>query len=130
MTPKSASVASTRKAAFPLPSTMIPIQLHARRDADRSSAEDSWENEGGHLPRLDSANRQAATPMPTLGELEGLATEVRIMASTFSRDFANGRVGTRYNTYEHRSRVLRQLTAKLDAMRERKAGLEAQEHRR
>jgi len=51
------------------------------------------------------------------------------MASTLSRDFADGRVGTRYNTYAHRSRVFRQLTAKLDSMREHKAGFEAQEQR-
>ena len=121
MTQNGASVASTRKAVLPLPPS-IPIQVPARRDADRSSAEESWENEGGHLPRFASVNRQAATPMPMVGELEGLATEVSLMASTLSRDFADGRVGTRYNTYEHRSRVLRQLTAKLDAMREQKAG--------
>jgi hypothetical protein len=37
---------------------------------------------------------------------------VRLMASTLFDDFANGRVGTRSNTFEHRSRVVRQLAAK------------------
>jgi len=37
---------------------------------------------------------------------------VRHMASTLFDDYANGRVGTRSNTFEHRSRVLRQLAAK------------------
>jgi len=38
--------------------------------------------------------------------------EVRRMADTLYADVANGRVGTRSNTFEHRSRVLRQLAAK------------------
>jgi hypothetical protein len=37
---------------------------------------------------------------------------VRLMASALYDDFANGRVGTQSNTFEHRSRVLRQLAAK------------------
>ncbi len=39
------------------------------------------------------------------------------MTATFSDDFANGRVGKRHNTYEHRSRVLRQMKGRLAAMR-------------
>jgi hypothetical protein len=38
--------------------------------------------------------------------------EVRRMADAFYADFANGQVGRRFNSFEHRSRVLRQLTAK------------------
>jgi len=38
--------------------------------------------------------------------------EVRRMADTFYADFANDQVGRRFNSFEHRSRVLRQLTAK------------------
>ena len=41
------------------------------------------------------------------------------MESTLVSDFANGRVGMRYNTYANRSRVLRQQKAKLDALRAR-----------
>ncbi|NIJ34064.1 hypothetical protein [Sphingomonas oligoaromativorans] len=123
-----ASAASTRKAGLPLPPSTLPIQVCARRDADQSP-EESWENEGGHLPRLDRASGSSGAFTTADGEIERLTTEVRLMASTLSRDFASGRVGTRYNTYAHRSRVLRQLTAKLDAMRERKASFEAQEQR-
>ena len=36
-------------------------------------------------------------------------------------DFVNGRIGERHNTYEHRSRVLRQMTGRLAAMRARDA---------
>jgi len=38
--------------------------------------------------------------------------EVRRMADTLYADFANGRVGTKSNTFEHRSRILRQLAAR------------------
>jgi len=48
--------------------------------------------------------------MDILPEQAGAA--VRRMASALFDDFANGRVGTRSNTFEHRSRVLRQLAAK------------------
>jgi hypothetical protein len=39
------------------------------------------------------------------------------MESTLASDFADGRVGMRYNTYAHRSRVLRQQKAKLNVLR-------------
>jgi len=94
----------------------------ARHSADRSWAEDSWENEGGHLPGFRGVKRGPIVLPLLASEAESLATQIRTMEATFSRDFANGRVGTRYNTYQHRSRVLRQLTAKLDAMRAREAG--------
>lgn len=128
MTLRSASVADTRQAVFPLPPSIIPTEACGPHDADQSS-EDSWDNEGGHLPRLDSGNRSTATATTADVEIETLATEVHLLANTLSRDFANGRVGTRYNTYGHRSRVLRQLTAKLDAMRAQKAGFKTQERR-
>jgi len=34
----------------------------------------------------------------------------------FAEDFAGGRIGTRFNTFEHRSRILRQLAAKISEM--------------
>jgi hypothetical protein len=36
------------------------------------------------------------------------------MSGTLGCDFANGSVGERHNTFEHRSRLLRQLTARRD----------------
>ena len=45
-----------------------------------------------------------------------LAEQVRVLESTLASDFANGRVGMRYNSYAHRSRVLRQQKAKLDLL--------------
>jgi len=41
---------------------------------------------------------------------------VRRMSGTLSCDFANGSVGERHNTFEHRSRLLRQLTARRDSV--------------
>jgi hypothetical protein len=96
----------------------------ARHSADRSWAEENWENEGGHLPGFSGVNC-GPTMIPRLaGEAESFAMQIRTMEAIFSRDFANGRVGTRYNTYQHRSRVVRQLTAKLHAMRAREAGFQ------
>lgn len=53
------------------------------------------------------------------GDAEASALEAALadMTATFSDDFANGRVGMRHNTYEHRSRVLRQMAGRLLAMR-------------
>jgi hypothetical protein len=49
-------------------------------------------------------------PLPT--DLAAMDDEVRRMSGTLSCDFANGRVGERHNTFGHRTRLLRQLTAR------------------
>jgi len=81
--------------------------------------EDGWENEGGNLAGVTPARRGRAH---FVGEVEAFEVHVRSMESKLASDFAGGRMGKRYNTYEHRSRVLRQQQAKLDEMR---AGLSA-----
>ena len=53
-------------------------------------------------------------PMPTT--VASLDAQVRRMSGTLSCDFANGSVGERHNTFEHRSRLLRQLTARRDSV--------------
>lgn len=111
---------SAQRAVLAPPGAQAPPR--ARHSADRFWAEESWENEGGHLPGFRSVKPSTAVLPLLASETESLAMQIRTMEATFSRDFANGRVGTRYNTYEHRSRVLRQLTAKLDALRERETG--------
>ncbi len=56
---------------------------------------------------------------PAGRQLEAAALEavLRDMTASFSRDYVSGQMGTRHNTYQHRSRVLRQLGAQLAAMR-------------
>jgi len=104
------------------PPAIIPIPAHAGPDRKGSAAEERWENEGGHLTG-EAASRQGPTYGPPPGEIEDLATQVRVMGETLSSDYANGRVGKRYNTYAHRSRVLRQLAARLgDAIAQAKRG--------
>jgi hypothetical protein len=66
----------------------------------------------------------AATPALSASDVETLEAQVRRMESKLASDFADGRVGTRYNTYAHRSRVLRQQKAKLEAVR---AGVQSEE---
>jgi len=51
---------------------------------------------------------------PIPADLASLDAQVRRMSGTLSCDFANGRIGERHNTFEHRSRLLRQLTARRD----------------
>jgi hypothetical protein len=51
----------------------------------------------------------------------------------FAEDFAGGRIGTRFNTFEHRSRILRQLAAKINGMprnNEEKRLVSFESHRR
>ena len=106
----------TREAVLPISLPIVSMSVDARRDIDPISAEDSWESEGGSLSRSADAGRLAGAPVSTSGELASLTAQIDLMASVLSGDFIDGRVGTRYNTYAHRSRVLRQQRAKLDAM--------------
>lgn len=108
----SSSITSTDRAELPLNLPMIPQSSGAQGDAARSLREDNWENEGGHVAR---AKFPTATPALSASDVETLEAQVRCMESKLASDFADGRVGTRYNTYAHRSRVLRQQKAKLEA---------------
>jgi len=51
-------------------------------------------------------------PDPIPADIASLDAQVRRMSGTLSCDFANGRVGERHNTFEHRARLLRQLAAR------------------
>ena len=112
---------STGSAVLPLDLPMIPQFCGVRGDAERSLREDNWENEGGHLAGVKSP---AATLALSANDVETLEAQVRRTESKLAGDFSDGRVGMRYNTYEHRSCVLRQQKAKLDVLW---AGLQSQE---
>lgn len=116
-------VTNTGKGAIPFDLPVILASSDLRGDPSRCLREDNWENEGGHLA---AAKLVIASSAISAGDVEVLAAQVNVMESTLASDFANGRVGTRYNTYAHRSRVLRQQKAKLDALR---ASFLAQEQR-
>ena len=53
-------------------------------------------------------------PDPDPATAAALDAQVRRMSGTLGCDFANGSVGERHNSFEHRSRLLRQLTARRD----------------
>jgi len=53
-------------------------------------------------------------PNPIPADLAALDDRARRMSGTLRCDFANGRVGGRHDTFEHRSRLLRQLVARRD----------------
>ena len=85
-----------------------------RFDPASSRRLERWENEGGLVVGV-------GHPVPLgqygMGDIDALAAQVDIMDGILSRDLAAGRVGTRYNCYAHRARVLRQQRAKLDLLR-------------
>lgn len=85
---------------------------------DSTPAQESWENEGGHLLGKggEGESQLPAVTAFACDETERLTADVHLMKRALLSDFANGRIGSRYNTYEHRSRVLRQLIAELDAV--------------
>ncbi|ARR52391.1 hypothetical protein HY78_02410 [Rhizorhabdus wittichii DC-6] len=109
----SRTVASPGKVPLPLAPSLVSASLQAR-DGARSLAEDNWENEGGQLA---GANAPLVALAPLAKNVESLEAQLHLMENTLFRDFSNGLTGTRYNSYEHRSRVLRQQKARLDAMR-------------
>ena len=95
----------------------FPKPSKAKGDARRSGstvagtqgmAVERWENEGGHFPALQSV---AMTPTDISSSiLDGPAATAALIAMrhAFLADFAAGRVGPSHNTFQHRSRVLRQ----------------------
>lgn len=98
-------VARTRR----VPLHIVPTSIGGACAA-RSLREDRWENEGG---RIAAANPEAASLTFPTTAVEATQMQVDAMESALASDFANGRVGMRYNTYAHRSRVLSQQRAKL-----------------
>jgi len=110
----SRTVTSTGRVLPPLDLPIIPRSSDARHDSARSLREESWENEGGHLAGAKPAIAYSAI---SASDVDPLQAQARAMEISLASDFANGRVGTRYSSYAHRSRVLRQQKAKLQAMR-------------
>lgn len=58
---------------------------------------------------------------PAGSEADALEAALADMTAALSSDFIDGRIGERHNSFEHRSRVLRQMTGRLAAMRARDA---------
>jgi hypothetical protein len=86
---------------------------------DEGPAVESWENEGGQFPELHGV---AINPTDvSLAAAEGPASRDALVAmrAKFAADFANGLMGQRYNTFEHRSRILRQM-AQAEGLRDAK----------
>jgi hypothetical protein len=87
----------------------------AAYDAEDRRALQRWSNEGGHCP-ADPKIRGGPIIFASSAGQKSLKDQVDRMSSALAADFANGLVGTHYNTFQHRSRVLRQMTATLNAM--------------
>lgn len=84
------------------------IGARSKSQAERQSAVENWENEGGYFPEFAPLRNTSAL---VIAEPDQLAAEIDQLTKALASDFANGRVGKRYSTYQHRSRVIRQLKA-------------------
>lgn len=76
-------------------------------------AVEKWENEGGRVEHPVALTQRSASPSSSRRDADDMAGQLRLMSDTLAQDYANGRVGQRFNTYAHRSRVIRQMTAEL-----------------
>ena len=88
--------------------TTIAIAPAAELPA-RNLAVQGWENEGGHLTETTSAARIPSDVSQLIPEGPVGAERLAAMRTRFEADFADGLVGQHHNTFQHRSRVLRQL---------------------
>lgn len=52
-------------------------------------------------------------------DVDALEAALSDMKISFSSDFVEGRMGARHNTFQHRARIIRQLTHQLDEQRGR-----------
>ncbi len=69
---------------------------------------EQWENEGGHLRGERAAAIRSADAPPVESGRPG--QDLEAMKAQFAADFADGLIGRNHNTYQHRARVLRQLS--------------------
>lgn len=60
---------------------------------------------------------QVRTPKQLARDADALETALADMTTRFFDDLFNGTIGRRHNTYEHRSRILRQMAAELAGSR-------------
>src|SRR5690242_19380034 len=81
-------------------------QARPRRAGPRRAALNEWENEGGHISGRHRPKRFLDDSGFSLSP-----TELAVMRTRLNADFANGLVGERHNTFQHRTRVLRRLAA-------------------
>jgi hypothetical protein len=63
----------------------------------------------------------ALTDTLAASDADVLEAALADMTKAFSSDFVAGRVGDRHNTYQHRTRVLRQLSDQLTVLRKGEA---------
>lgn len=52
-------------------------------------------------------------------DVDALEAALSDMKTRFSSDLVEGRMGARHNTFQHRARIIRQLTQQLDKQRGR-----------
>lgn len=98
--------------ATPENATAVDVAAPRRDKARTRDAEDGWDNEGGHLPSSRPVSIIPSDASPVVRDQAAASAELAAMRAQFLADFAGGTMGRRHNTYQHRSRVLRQLADK------------------
>lgn len=72
-----------------------------------------WENEGGSLSVRQGVSLRPVSNAPSTASNTGDCQEVIEMQARLNVDLAEGLVGERFNTYEHRARLVRQLRSRM-----------------
>lgn len=72
-------------------------------------------------PQGNHSSASALTVALQGSQADALAAAIADMTTTFSADLVSSSIGQRHNTYEHRSRVLREMRGALATMRARDA---------
>ena len=114
MTPTGETVSLNRPKASPSQQTrgQSPAKRAERTVAGpKDVAVKGWENEGGQLRKLRSAAISPTDASQRAQDRPTPSAALAAMRTKFLADFAGGFVGQHHNTFQHRSRVLRQLTA-------------------
>lgn len=94
------------------PDDPAPLHVTADRGGERKIrvAEERWENEGGHFPSLPSVAITPGDVSPVVRNQAAEGDDLAAMRAKFLADFASGSMGRHHNTYQHRARLLRQMT--------------------
>lgn len=108
-------VPASDRASIPFRTLAILISDRSMRnrisEPESLLAVQSWENEGGHFPDLRSVATQPSDTSQSIGKVAAAPENLAAMRARFRFDFSHGLMGERHNTFQHRSRMLRQAEA-------------------
>ena len=89
------------------------LAAHCRDNPVTNDGEDGREREGSQPASSHSIPIIPSDVSLLASDRASASGELAAMRAQFIADFAGGTMGNRHNTYEHRSRILRQMAGKL-----------------